>query len=581
MLAKTIVVFCAFASITAAAPAEKVGFAVENFTLKDTAEKARSLSDYKERKAVVVVFLGTECPVNNAYLPVLAELHKKYDALGVTFLAVNANRHDTPERVAEHAKKNGIPFPVLKDTGNKVADQLRAERTPEAVVIAGGKVVYRGRIDDRFGVRHRRDRVESTDLANALDDVVAGKAVRVAVTEAEGCFIAKMKQAPKDGAVTYTKHVARILQKNCQECHRPGQIAPMSLLTYENAVDWSDTIREVVAEKRMPPWHADGNHGSYANDRSLPKADRESLLAWIDGGMPKGDDKDMPTAAQFGDGWLIGKPDAVFQIPQEYTVPAKAEKNSLKYQYFFVPTNFTEDKWIQAVQARAGNSRVVHHILVYVRGADLRGDGRDGIGNGLLVAYAPGDNPGIFPDGVAKKIPKGAMLIFQVHYTPIAREEKDRSSVGFVFAKKPAESEAKTRAIASRRLSIPPGEENYKTASTSTFAKDTLLVSLLPHMHLRGKSFEYVLVYPDGKKEVLLNVPQYDFNWQTNYRFAKPIKAPAGSRIDCTAVFDNSTKNKSNPDPTATVRWGEQTWQEMMIGFVDYVSMPEPKKTDK
>ena len=574
-------ILCGFlvSPLFAANPA-RVGFTADDFSLKDTTGKTHSLAGYKDKKAVVIVFLGTQCPINNAYLPVLAELHQKYVAKGVQLLGINSNRHDTPERVAEHAKKHEVPFPILKDTGNVVADRLRAERTPEALIIASGKVVYRGRVDDRFGYRHRRDKPTSQELVAALDEILTGKPVSVAATEVEGCIIARAVETKKDGAVTFTKHVSRILQKHCQECHRPNQIGPMPLLSYDDAVDWSGMIKEVVKSKRMPPWHADPKHGKFSNDRTLSSEDRENLLAWIDSGMARGESKDAPEASKFADGWRIGKPDMVFEMPREYEVPAKAERNSIKYQYFQVPTNFKEDMWVQAAEARPGNSKVVHHIIVYVRGPGGRADRADGIGNGFLVPYAPGDMPTVYAEGAAKKVPKGATLIFQMHYTPVATKEKDRSSVGLIFSKKPPQHEAKTRSIAQQLLLIPANAENHKVTSRTVLPKESLLLSLLPHMHLRGKSFEYVATYPDGKKEVLLRVPEYDFNWQTVYRLEKPLRLPAGTRIDCTAIFDNSSKNRNNPNPGRIVLWGEQTWEEMMIGFVDYVVLPEKESSE-
>jgi peroxiredoxin len=559
---------------------DKAGYTVAPFTLPDSAGKQSSLGDYKGKKAIVVVFLGTQCPINNAYLPRLAELHKTYSVRGVAFLAVNSNRHDTPQRVAEHAREHKIPFPVLKDAGNVVADRFRAERTPEAFLLdASGKVLYRGRIDDQFGYRHRAAEPTRTDLQNALDEVLAGKAVSVPVTQVEGCFIARAVRPRTDGTITYTRHVARILQKNCQECHRPKQIGPMSLLTYEDAVDWSATIREVVAQKRMPPWHADPEHGRFANDRSLSKEERDTLLTWIDNGMAKGDEKDLPPPAEFAEGWRIGKPDVVFEMPIPYTVPSKKDKRSIRYQYFPVKASFTEDRWIQAAEARPGNPKVVHHIIVYIVNPGQKRTREDGIGDGFLVAHAPGDMPAVFPEGTAKKIARGATLLFQVHYTPTATPEKDRSAVGLIFAKKPPKFEARTRSVAQRRLAIPPGEANHKVTSTTTLKKDALLISLMPHMHLRGKSFEYRVVFPDGKTQTLLRVPRYEFNWQTVYRLREPLPLPIGTRIDCTAYFDNSEGNRNNPNPKETVRWGEQTWQEMMIGFIDYVYAVDPPPT--
>jgi peroxiredoxin len=559
-------------SPAASKASERVGYTVGEFSLPDTSGKTHALSDAKGKKAVVVLFLGTQCPINNAYLPRLGEMAQRYSPKGVLFLAINANHHDTPRQVAEHARKHRIPFPVLKDTGNKVADQFRAERTPEAFLLdPSGKVLYRGRIDDQFGYRHRREAPTKTELTDAIDDVLAGKAVRVPFTEVEGCFIARVVKPKEQGTVTFARDIAPLLQKNCQECHRPGQIGPMPLLTYEDAVDWSATIREVVTDGRMPPWYADPKHGAFVNDRRLSREERDRLLAWIDGGLAKGDDRDLPPARKFPEGWRIGKPDVVLEMPVEYTVPPKTERKSIRYQYFVVPTNFKEDVWVQAAEARPGNRKVVHHIIVYVRNPGQGRSRLDGIGSGFLAPYAPGDMPSIFPEGSAKKIAKGATLIFQMHYTPVGTEEKDRSSVGLIFSKKPPKYEVRTRSIDNRWLLIPPGAANHRVLSSTVLRQDALLLSLLPHMHLRGKSFEYRAVFPDGKEQVLLKVPAYDFNWQTVYRLKEPLPLPAGTRINCTAYFDNSEKNRNNPDPKKWVRWGDQTWEEMMIGFIDYV----------
>ena len=559
----------------AARGADGVGRKIDNFTLKDTAGKDRSLADFKDNKAVVVFFVGTECPVNNAYLPRLAELHKAYAGKGVQFLAVNANTQDTAERVAEHAKKFAIPFPVLKDEGNVVADRFGARRTPEAFLLdAGGKVCYHGRIDDQFGIGFNRPKPTRRDLAEALDELLAGKQVSRPTTEAAGCLIGRIAKPRADATVTYAKHVSRLLQNHCQECHRPGQIGPMPLLTYRDAQAWAEMIKEVVSGGRMPPWHADPKHGKFANDRRLAPEEKQTLLAWIDQGCPKGDDKDLPPRKEFPEGWRMGKPDQVFTMDTEYTVPAAAPKSGIPYKYFMVPTKFDEDRWVQAAEARPGNRAVVHHILVYILDPKKGKLERtiDGIGSGLLVAFAPGDQPLRLGPGEAKKVPKDSVIVFQMHYTPNGTEQADRSSVGVIFAKEPPKLEVKTRAVSGRRLEIPPGDDNYKVTSTSTFDQDTLLTSLMPHMHLRGKSFAYRAVYPDGKAEVLLTVPRFDFGWQQSYLLDKPLPLPAGTRIECTAYFDNSAKNPNNPDPTKTVRWGDQTWDEMMIGFLDYTT---------
>jgi peroxiredoxin len=573
LLVVTLALVLAGRSFAEELPPAKTGTAIANFTLKDGTDKPWSLDDVKASKAVVVAFLGVECPVNNGYLPHLAELHATYAGKGVTFVGINSNWQDSALKVRGHAEANKIPFPVLKDPANKIADAFSARRTPEVFVLDGQRrIVYQGRIDDQIGIGFKRPKATAQELVDALDATLAGKKVEVAVTSSPGCLIARVIPPKAEGTFTYTKHVAGILQNHCLECHRPGQVGPFALTSYEDAVNWSAMIREVISEGRMPPWHADPKFGHFANDRRLSEDSRKALLGWIEQGCPKGDDKDMPKGRDYTETWRIGKPDAIFEMPREFTVPAAA-KDGVKYQNFVVPTNFAEDRWIVAAEARPGNRSVVHHILVLIRmpGAP-RVRNADGPGNGLLTAFAPGDVPLILQPGQAKKIPKGAVLVFQMHYTPNGTEQKDRSSVGVVFAKEPPKEEVKVRAITQQGLLIFPGNADYHTKASTVFSadKETILYSLMPHMHLRGKSFEFEAIYPDGKRETLLSVPKYDFGWQTTYMLKEPKRIPAGTRIECRAIFDNSAGNPNNPDPNKFVLWGDQTWEEMMIGFVHY-----------
>ncbi len=379
--------------------------------------------------------------------------------------------------------------------------------------------------------------------------------------------------------VTYSGQVAHILQENCQTCHHPGTAAPFSLMTYDDATKWAETIKEAVTDKRMPPWFADPHYGKFANDRRLKPADQEALLTWIDSGMEEGDKKDTPPNPAYADGWVIGKPDVVFELPETVDVPASGV---VPYQYYVTPTNFKEDVWIQAAEARPGNRGAVHHIIVSYRDPKNkdRGSGRGNAGgDGFIVGTAPGDMPLMLPPGVARKIPAGSDLVWQMHYTPNGKAGKDRSQVGFVFykGKEPPKWNAQTLGISNGGFAIPPGAPNHKVESEWTVPRDTLLLSLIPHMHLRGKDFEYQLTYPDGRSEVLLSVPKYDFNWQLTYRVEKPLHLPKGTKIHCTAHFDNSAANKANPDPKKEVTWGDQTFEEMMIGFVDFM-WEQPEK---
>lgn len=547
---------------------------VDPFTLPDFRGKTHSPMSDPKSNGLVVVFMGTECPINNAYMPRLNDLHRRFRSKGVGLVGINSNEHDSIEKIARHVQKYEIEFPVLKDQRHEVADRFGAERVPQAFLLnPRGEIVYRGRIDDQYGIGYKRSAPTRTDLVAAVEEMLAGKPISVPQTETPGCLISRLdpSETARSGRVTYTQHVAGILENRCAGCHRPGEIGPMSLRKYEDAVAWAGPIQEAIRDGRMPPWHAGPEFGPFANDRRLTPQERETILAWIEQGCPKGEG--TPPQREFVDGWSIGKPDVVFEMPQESEIPAETPPRGVPYRYFVVETNFTEDKWVQAAQARPGARDVVHHILVFILPPGQRRIGDGGVGNGFLVAYAPGDMPFVAPPGMAKKIPKGSKLVFQMHYTPNGKATKDRSIVGLIFAKETPRYEVKVKGIATRNFAIPPGADNHRVVSTSIFRRESLLLSFSPHMHLRGKDFSYEAIFPDGTRKTLLAVPRYDFNWQTTYQLAEPIKLPAGTRIQCVAHFDNSGNNPNNPDPTKTVRWGDQTWEEMMIGFVDYVDL--------
>ena len=398
------------------------------------------------------------------------------------------------------------------------------------------------------------------------------------ILAAAGLVIAGISLAPHKSkadspetapGVTFNKDVAPIIYRNCAACHRPGEVAPMSLLSYKDARPWARSIKEKVQSHDMPPWHADPRYEQFSNDRRLSQRDIDTIVAWVDQGAREGDAKDLPKKPDFLDGWNVPKPDVVFYMPQEYAVPASGV---VEYKYFTVPTNFTEDRWIQAAEIRPGNRGVVHHIIVFSqKGADRR----------LIVGYAPGEQAAVIPEGSARKIPAGSDLIFQVHYTPNGTETKDKSYVGFVFSKTKPEHEILTRPVLNARFAIPPGDPNYKVESSYTFSDDAHIYSLMPHMHLRGKDFLFKATYPDGSSKIILSVPRYDFSWQSYYILKEPFAAPKGTRIDCLAHFDNSEQNKYNPDPRKEVRWGDQTWEEMMIGWMSYtLDHPGPNSRD-
>lgn len=558
------------------APGNQIGpDEIRKIVVTNKAGKPVTLADFLDKKALVVVFIGTECPVNNAYMRCLKDIYEEFTKRDVRFVAINANAHDSAEKVAEHAREHLLPFPVLRDQDQLLADALKAERTPEAFILnARCAVQYRGRIDDQFGVGFQRPKPSRRDLAIALQEVLEGKPVGMARTQASGCLIGRAKKAQENPKITYTNQIARIFQKRCEECHRPGRVGPFALENYDSAKGWAEMIREVVTEGRMPPWHADPRHGKFSNDRRLSQQERETLLAWIDQGCAKGEDKDLPAPKQYEDRWTIGKPDMVLTMEKDFTVPAKAPKGGIPYQHIAVSTRFKEDMWVQAAEARPGNRAVVHHILIFIQEAGKPFGIPD---DSILVGHAPGDLPLVLPPGVAMKIPKGSHLVFQMHYTANGVAQTDRSSVGLILAKKPPEHIAHTRTMNNFTFVIPPGAANHEVRSAYTFPKEAMILSFMPHMHLRGKSFQYKVVYPDGRSEIALSVPRYDFNWQSTYRLAAPLRISAGTRVECTGTFDNSAQNPNNPDPTKEVRWGDQTWEEMMGGLLDYYFIDDRK----
>jgi hypothetical protein len=384
------------------------------------------------------------------------------------------------------------------------------------------------------------------------------------------------------GAPTFSKDVAPILYKNCVECHRAGAMAPMPLVTYEDARPWARAIKQKVASRQMPPWGADPTVGTYANDVSLKQADIDTIVAWVDNGAPEGSRADLPAAPHFADGWSIGKPDYVFRMQKPFTVPADG---TVPYVYITVPTNLKEDIWIKAVELKPTDRRVVHHIIsTLVEGSGAAPDpepkltrdpAKKEIGGGL-GGLVPGRLYGEFEEGVARKIPAGADIVLQMHYTTIGQVVTDQTEIGVVVTREPPKNLRVQGggAIPNMQFAIPPGDPNYEVTGQQKFDRDTYLNSLYPHMHVRGKDATYSIVYPDGREEVVLRVPKYDFNWQLSYKLAEPKFMPKGSTLKVVMHYDNSAANRYNPDPTATVRWGEQTWEEMMLGYYGTIELP-------
>lgn len=542
---------------------------IPSFSLASHRGVEWSLHDVPDNRLVVVTFLGTECPLAKLYGPRLVQLQQQYADKGVEFIGINSNTQDSITEITTWVANHDISFPMLKDVGNRVADQFQAERTPEVFVLdQQRRVRYRGRIDDQYLVGLARDQVQRHDLAIALDELLAGQTVSEPRTVALGCHIGRVKNTEPKGDITWSGHIAAIFNNRCLECHRQGEIAPFTLGSYEDVIGWEDTILEVIADNRMPPWYANPDHGTFANDARLTSEEKRLIRQWVGNGMPPGDLQEVPEPPQFVKGWRMPEPDQVIQVRNEpFQVPAQG---IVDYQYFTVDPGWDEDKYISAAEARPDNVPVVHHIIAYVVPPEKEDKKRRN--RRMLVGYAPGALPRILQPGHALHVPAGSQLLFEMHYTPNGTPQTDLSYIGLKFIDaKDVTTRVHGGAAMNTKFEIPAQEAGHVVTADHRTPKDVLLLDMTPHMHLRGKAFRYEVLFPNGKREVLLDVPNYDFNWQLTYHLQQPRLIPKGSRLLCTATYDNSKRNPANPDPNTAVRWGDQSSEEMMIGFFNYI----------
>jgi mono/diheme cytochrome c family protein/peroxiredoxin len=550
-----------------------IGRMIPDVAFTDLAGKSHRLSD--SRKGTVIIMTSATCPVSKRYASSIAELHKEIAGQGLTLLLVNPLASEKPEEIKAQLAAAGLTATYVQDKEKALAGALEARTTTEVFLLdAARTLVYRGAFDDQYGINYNLDAPKHRYLRDAIAAFLRGDKPAVQASAAPGCEL-DLPEKPTSQtatAVTYHRDVARILQQNCVTCHRDGGVAPFALDDLEEVQDRAKTIRRVVTEGTMPPWFAgiekDAAKNPWANDCSLSPRDKADLLAWIDSkDRPVGNPTEAPLKRSYPSEWSIGKPDMIVQLSKAYDIKATG---FMPYAHDVVETELTEDRWVQSYEILPSARDVVHHVIVRVheKGSEVRK--ADEGSEGYWAIYVPGNGASVYPEGFARKIPAGAKVSFQIHYTPSGVAKKERLKMGLVFAKHPPTYEVRTAPLANVRLAIPPGAPRHLETHSQRVPFDMPVTGFMPHMHTRGAGFRYEVTYPDGKNEVLLDIPRYDFNWQLRYELKQPKLIPKGSTLKITAAFDNSAGNKANPDPTKLVKWGSQTVDEMMIGYVEY-----------
>lgn len=556
------------APILSGAEPLKVGEAVGKLKFTDIRSLPRTLDDFGKKKAYVLVFVNTSCPVAQRYLPVLQDLEKEYRARDVQFVALNSAEEDSIIAMATQAVKFEMEFPFVKDFGGICARSLGVRRTPEAVILDRDRVLrYRGRIDDQNRLGGVRQEATTRDLQSALDSVLAGRKVARPETEVDGCPITVPKPGKPKG-VNYAEHVAPILQKHCWQCHRDGGSAPFALTSYKQAASRAESLAEVVRDQRMPPWFASHEFGPFRNKRGLSDEERAILTDWVNSGAPAGDLTKAPLPPKAPTAkWQIGESDLVLKSG-EFDLPAKGD---IPYQYAVLLHVFTEDTWIQGAEITSDNPAALHHCNMAF--ASLTEKFKE---SNFITGAVPGGEAMTLEDGLAYCIPKGSMLALQVHFVATGKPEKCRISVGLRYPRVTVDRQLRHLQLADRRFAIPPGAPAHKVSAARVLDDDVTAVGLFSHMHLRGRDMTFKAHLPDGKTDTLLIIPNYNFSWQVPYHYETGKKQlPKGTRLECIAHFDNSPFNPFNPDPKATVRDGPQTHHEMMYGFFFYSKTQE------
>jgi hypothetical protein len=550
--------------LATSAGAVGVGSRVDNFRLLDQEGRSHELYYLSDMKAVVVMTHQLGCAAAERAIASLNSLRDRYPASGVAVFMLNSNAGDARDPVRQESTRIANSVPILLDSMQLIGESLAARTAGEVLVInpANWMISYRGAVD---GVGPAIDALTHGVPGARAAGVRAG---RVKSNRVSGCKVVlpEAKRRRAHSKISYAQDIAPILKDNCLTCHREGGIGPWQMSSYEIIRGFAPMIREVVRTQRMPPWHADPHHGVFSNDRSLTAQEATQLVHWIEAGAPRGSGADpLLQQPRMASTWQLGEPDYIVDIPA-FDVPATG---AIPYQRPMVKNTLGRDVWLRAVEFAPTHRTVVHHIL-----AGMTGQPTDGRSNFELISalgtFVPGDVPHLLPQDTAVLIPKDVDFAFQMHYTANGKAVQEVTRVGLYFAKAPPKYPLRNTVLADPKLKIPPHTKAHTIWTSRKFERDVLIYSLMPHSHVRGNGAEYVAQYPDGSREVLLSVPKYDFNWQTTYELAEPKLLPKGSTLSYNTTYDNSAQNKANPDPSIEVRWGSQTWEEMLYGDVRF-----------
>ncbi len=554
---------------------EGLGELFPDLVLTDLDGRDFRWSEYADKKALLFVMRDSTCPICRKFGPALARFEKEH-AASLKLVFVNPMAHDDLAAARGEKETYGFKGLYLRDRDQALSRRLAATSTAEVFLFdAKRKLRYRGAFDDRYGIGYALDEPRENFAADALAAVLAGREVAIPATTAPGCMLALEKLNTKEPTVTFHGRISRLMQRYCQRCHREGENAPFELVSYDDVASRKGMIRYTVKKNLMPPWYASEEHGGpWLDDLRMPETDKKALLDWIENGCPEGDPAGAPEPLPFVEGWKIGEPDAVLSVPHKIRVPAEGD---VPYRYVVVETDFPEDKWIEQIELRSDRPEVVHHILVFYHRDEHLDSNPQFLGHlalqGFFAIQSPGVEPIRYPPDRAKLLKKRQRLLFQIHYNAIGKEVWDRPRIGFKFRDGPPKYSILCNAASTKHIHIPPHAANHEVAAEFTFPVKSRIFGYVPHMHARGRAFAMDLIHLDGREERVLWVPTFDFNWQQSYRLEKPYDVPAGTRIRATGWFDNSANNPANPDPNVDVYFGLQTYDEMMIGYFEWMKL--------